>query len=159
MSKSLTREEALALLRPQRSYTETEHEIAWRRYCANSLFDELYQIHFDIDQQIITTVEQVRARLREVLYPPSRQSDPDIEFSEGDDRWFSDHDLKKPEVARRTFREEAESGEHVGDCTSFPATCSRCWTDEFYQVRTDVDWPVSGWELRRIAYPKEESND
>jgi hypothetical protein len=140
----LTKEEACALLAPQRQYTDAEHMAAWNRFVLECVHDRLSSLMFDIQRGELT-LETIGQQLNDILYP---EGGADFGWAESSawTGWWT------PENLRKT----AETGQHCGDCTAVPASCIRCLVDDFYLVNTRA-WTSKreGSAILNRAYPRE----
>lgn len=167
-TKNLSQQEALDLIHPKRSYTEAEHVEAWYKYILYELQEEqLASLWYDIgwgkttwdpekkkhlvdeDGKLLRTpmtTEDIKKELEALIFP-------DEEDEEDKERPWYERRINTYWV--RDFRTIAESGQHCGDCTGIPASCARCFVDEFYGVNT-VTWngKSAGSSLLWKAHPQ-----
>lgn len=168
--QKFTQEEAIAAISPKRTYTDAEHERAFWRYVVNDLRTEWLEDlfftvthgefkrdengHWITNEYVPVDMKYMEDFLRKLLY--------NGDYSKGYDdpydylgTWAINRTVYPNEEEHRAhMRRESEGGTHCGDCTAFPASCTRCMIDEFYGVDTKC-WTGKAPTLFYKAYPRD----
>lgn len=142
---------AYSLIQPELpEYDEKDHEIAKLRYILSEVHEHLYDLYFysgaeGEQYKKYNTPEEIGKKIHDFLYNEDGYCDlPDGTSKE------DINDFAKKRNWEYYSTDMGPTGYHVGDCTAVPASCSKCYAEQFYDFKTPYEGKHSGWKALHI---------
>lgn len=139
---------AKTLIKPELpEYDEKDHEIAKLRFVLHEIFEEFTEVWCETSEwaqknrkkhEPVRTLQEVHEKLGKILF----DNDGGMNTPDGTEQDVIDRYAKQNHWD--DFKRDHLEGYHCGDCTGVPATCTKCFAEQFYGFQTPYEGKQAG---------------